>query len=443
MRKRYVSDDRRRSDHWIDAWVDWLGWLNPHGAVLVYGLGHHEKAAIAESLAIVGAIAVIASIPYQFSGSIYWRRVAFFGLPGIVSTFAGAWIAQFLPGSIQLMTLAVVMASSAFFMLRKSPQPEGKLISVPTWLIILLGVFVGILTGLVGVGGGFLIVPALTLFGGLTMRQAIGTSLVIIALNSSIGFAKYWQVLRSADIAIDWQSIICFVTIGAVGSMIGNWFNSYLPQRTLRNILATVLACITIFIIWNEAPKLWSLGQVPTTADWPIARAETMSTAQKQNMERALKARDALFGRLLGRLESLLKELKPSAVIGVCQHEAPEFAKQISAEHEVKIGRTSLKLRNTKNQPPAWAQPIIVSKPSEPVWLAHQSGAVRGLLPIRIKPACLACHGPVDRLSPDLLAVLKATYPDDRATGYAEGDLRGWFWIEVETSKRRDQSTEN
>ncbi|WP_156303167.1 sulfite exporter TauE/SafE family protein, partial [Thermus aquaticus] len=154
--------------------------------VLVYLLGEHPKQAIAESLLVVGGIALLGAIPFALRGLVDWRNILFFGLPGMAGTYLGAWLSQFVSGQVQLLTFALVMILAAYFMARPTPlRPTQKR---QAWKIVLEGTAVGALTGFVGVGGGFLIVPALVLLGGLPMHLAVGTSLLIIALKSFAGF---------------------------------------------------------------------------------------------------------------------------------------------------------------------------------------------------------------------------------------------------------------
>lgn len=181
-----------------------LGLLGSGGSiltvpVLIYLAGEQEKVAIAESLGIVGAISLAGFIPYALQNQVHWRSVILFGLPGMAGTYGGAMIAGFVSGTFQLLLFAFVMVLAAGMMFLDKEKPTGPKgnvqISHASWKIILEGLAVGVLTGLVGVGGGFLIVPALILLGGLPMSLAVGTSLIIIALKSFSGFFKYMDVL--------------------------------------------------------------------------------------------------------------------------------------------------------------------------------------------------------------------------------------------------------
>lgn len=240
-----------------------LGLLGSGGSiltvpVLVYLAGQPDKVAIAESLAIVGAIAAVGAVPYARQKLVDWHSVLYFGIPGILGTYGGAALSAFVPGSVQLLLFAVVMIIAALMMFRgkSSLQEKGDAPHKrqPLWLIALEGLLVGILTGLVGVGGGFLIVPALVLLGGLSMRLAVGTSLLIIAAKSAAGFYKYIAVLASAGLQVDWELIAVFVAIGAVGSIVGNALSQRVPQARLRRGFAIFLVVMGVFILFKEGP---------------------------------------------------------------------------------------------------------------------------------------------------------------------------------------------
>ena len=226
-----------------------LGLLGSGGSILtvpilVYVVGQPEKIAIAGSLAIVGGIALAGALPRTFKRQVDWRSVVWFGLPGMVGTVFGAWLSQWLSGAMQLLLFAVVMLAAAFMMFRQSAA------------IVLDGVGVGTVTGVVGIGGGFMIVPALVLLGGLRMQVAIGTSLWIIAANAFSGFAKHWLLLHRAGVALDWTLIFTFIGIGAAGTVIGMQIADRLPQALLKRVFAGFLVVMGVFIVYRTLPGL-------------------------------------------------------------------------------------------------------------------------------------------------------------------------------------------
>jgi hypothetical protein len=156
-----------------------------------------------------------------------------------------------------------------------------------------------------------------------------------------------------------------------------------------------------------------------------------MTEVQKQQQQVALAARDAMFEQLLGKLMEVLGAAGPAAAIDVCRREAPQIAVDVGRQYGVAIGRTSQRLRNPKNAPPDWAKPLVRSQAGEPRFLALDDGQLAALLPIRLKAQCLMCHGSQEEMLPDVRQALARHYPEDQATGFREGDLRGWFWVTV------------
>lgn len=235
-----------------------LGLLGSGGSiltvpVLIYLAGESKKVAIAESLGIVGAISFAGFIPYALKQKVHWRSVILFGLPGMAGTYGGAMIAEFVSGTFQLLLFAVVMLVAAVMMFRDKNhlKSAGEIeISHAWWKIVLEGIIVGVLTGLVGVGGGFLIVPALVLLGGLPMGLAVGTSLLIIALKSFSGFYKYLDVLDGLDLSINWELVLVFSLIGAVGSLIGNKVAGRISNERLKKGFAGFLVLMGAYIIF-------------------------------------------------------------------------------------------------------------------------------------------------------------------------------------------------
>jgi uncharacterized protein len=243
-----------------------LGLLGAGGSiltvpVLIYLLGQPEKVAIAGSLAIVGGIALAGAVPWASRRLIHWRSVFWFGVPGMIGTVGGAWASVLVSGKVQLLVFSGVMLMAAWFMLRPprwagaaaTPGQDDEAVTQRhAGKIVADGVAVGALTGFVGVGGGFLIVPALVLLGRLDMYRAIGTSLVIIALKSLAGFVKYLSVLRADGLNVDWSVIGLFTVVGILGSFIGMRVGRKLPQATLKRGFGAILIPMALFIIWSS-----------------------------------------------------------------------------------------------------------------------------------------------------------------------------------------------
>jgi uncharacterized lipoprotein YmbA len=145
----------------------------------------------------------------------------------------------------------------------------------------------------------------------------------------------------------------------------------------------------------------------------------------------ALKAKDALFEQLSARLKQVLQSGGPAAAIEVCSQEAVKIAESVGREHGVAIGRTSFKLRNPDNAPRDWVRPFVEKQTDTPQHIGLDDGSLGALFPIRLDVKCLMCHGQPDEMLDDVKLELAKRYPDDAATGFKQGDLRGWFWVEV------------
>lgn len=233
-----------------------LGLLGSGGSiltlpVLVYLVGQDEKVAVAGSLAIVGLIALVGSLSYIKERLVDWRNVWFFGVPGMAGTAAGAWGSGFVSGGIQLAAFAVLMLTAAIFMLRTTPEPSTTIARRPLWQIGTDGVLVGAVTGFVGVGGGFLIVPALVMLGGLPMHRAVATSLVIIALKSAVGFITYQNVLASLELSLDYEVIAVVAVLGIIGSFIGAQAAQRLSKAKLQRGFGFFLIVVGSYVFVN------------------------------------------------------------------------------------------------------------------------------------------------------------------------------------------------
>jgi uncharacterized protein len=239
-----------------------LGLLGSGGSiltvpVLVYLMGQEEKVAIASSLAIVGLISLFGSLPYIRQKMTDWKMVLFFGLPAVMGTYLGAAASVLVSGRVQMLVFAVVMLAAAVFMIRPASLDETKVRqSTPARSMMILGegLGVGALTGFVGVGGGFLIVPALVLLGGVSMHRAIATSLVIISMKSLAGFVKYVDVLSGDE--IDLWIIGLFSLVGIAGCVFGGRVAPHINQDNLKRSFGVILILMGGFIFYRTFPGL-------------------------------------------------------------------------------------------------------------------------------------------------------------------------------------------
>ena len=177
------------------------------------------------------------------------------------------------------------------------------------------------------------------------------------------------------------------------------------------------------------AATLLHAGPAPVpVADAPAAWAPAITRAQE--------SAQAFQKALQGRLREAMTQGGPPAAIDACSRDAARIAAEVATSSGVKLGRTSDRLRNASNTPPAWAvEPLHAAagkKGAEVKPVAVDLGSQVGvLLPITVAQACTGCHGAADTMSPPVKAALAARYPADRATGYAEGDFRGFVWVEA------------
>ncbi len=238
-----------------------LGLLGSGGAILttpilVFLLEHPEKQAIAESLIIVGVIALWGAFTSYRSGKIDLRAAIPFAIASIPGAFLGASLGRLAPGTLQLVVLALLMLAASGLMLRppkltnstdnESTRPRHPL------TMLTVGACVGLLTGFTGIGGGFMFVPALVIAARLPMKLATGTSLALITLNCASGIVPY----LTKDTPIDWQTVALFGALGIVGATIGRHLSTKINQRTLRKIFGVFVLILGGYILMRKAPAL-------------------------------------------------------------------------------------------------------------------------------------------------------------------------------------------
>ncbi|NJK51465.1 sulfite exporter TauE/SafE family protein [Candidatus Gracilibacteria bacterium] len=251
-----------------------LGLIGGGGSILavptlVYVMGMPPKSAIATSLAVVGTVSLLGVIPHWKLGNVQFKTAAMFGLSTMVGAYAGARLATlpFITGTLQMLLFATMMLLAAIFMLRNKttaesiPPTQGvnltlypKPVCKYCWLWLLSeGIGVGVLTGLVGVGGGFAIVPALVLLAKVPMKQAIGTSLLVIFLNSVAGFLGYF-----GHVALDWPLMISFMVAVSFGIAAGAYLVRFVRAKHLQKAFGYFLLFMAAFILWQNRTELRS-----------------------------------------------------------------------------------------------------------------------------------------------------------------------------------------
>jgi hypothetical protein len=196
------------------------------------------------------------------------------------------------------------------------------------------------------------------------------------------------------------------------------------PTARVYSGVALVLASLTLIGCASRVDR-----DLPQR--WVAVSEDQLSASQQKQYRQAVQARDALFQRLMQRLQSILHQDGPAKAVIVCKEQAPAIAQAVTEEYGVRIGRTSYKIRNPANHPPDWASEVVATRTPGPAFFAHPDGRLGVLLPIRLKEQCLICHGSRDQIVEAVRTELAANYPNDQAVGFAVDDLRGWFWVEV------------
>lgn len=230
-----------------------LGLLGGGGSILTvpllaYVAGMDAKQAIATSLLVVGTTSLVGAFSHARAGRVQWRTALLFGATAMLGAYGGGHLAAFIPGTVLLIAFAVMMVATAIAMLRgRRNTTAGAAKALPLAKIAAVGLGVGLVTGLIGAGGGFLLVPALVLLGGLPMPIAVGTSLVIIAMNSFAGFAGYLST-----VAINWQLAAMVIAAAVAGALIGARFAGLVDPEVLRKGFGWFVLIMASVILGEE-----------------------------------------------------------------------------------------------------------------------------------------------------------------------------------------------
>jgi uncharacterized membrane protein YfcA len=235
--------------------------------VLVYLIGTSPVMATAYSLFIVGTSSLVGSIRYARKGQLDLKTAMYFGIPSIIAVYlTRRFLVPAIPDEVfsstgfnltkdlllmLLFAALMVVASLGMIRRRTSATTDKKTEHRAGWvtpLVILVeGFVVGTLTGLVGAGGGFLIIPALVLFAGLEMKVAIGTSLLIIAAKSLIGFSG-----DLANYSIEWPFLLSFTGLAIIGIFIGSFLATKIDGSKLKTAFGWFVLVMGVFILWKE-----------------------------------------------------------------------------------------------------------------------------------------------------------------------------------------------
>lgn len=224
---------------------------------LVYGLGLSTAEAIPTSLLVVGISSLAALVPRLREG-INWPVLLLVGAAGIPAAWAGTAAGRLIHPDILMLAFAVIMVIAAIRMLSSTTETEGSCSTGPARAFRScapkaagVGLLVGFLTGLLGVGGGFLITPALTVFLGLRMKQAVGTSLAVIVVNSAAGFSAH-----ASGFTVDWPTMLAFAAPAILGSLAAARFARTLKDSHIRISFAALIFVVAAWVTVSTAGNL-------------------------------------------------------------------------------------------------------------------------------------------------------------------------------------------
>ena len=232
--------------------------------LLVYVMGFDPKQAIAASLFVVAVTSAFGLIHYARTGRVRWRTGLIFGGAGMAGAFIGGQIGSHLPGGLLMGAFAVMMGVTAVAMIRgRKTVNTGKAhTGLPLFRIILDGAIVGFITGIVGAGGGFLVVPALVLLGGIPMSAAVGTSLLVVMMKSTAGFIGYAVKFGGGSVMswnpetkIDWSVTLLVTAMAVIGSFIGAFLSGKIHPDKLRKGFGWFVFVMAIFVLSQQIGK--------------------------------------------------------------------------------------------------------------------------------------------------------------------------------------------
>lgn len=255
-----------------------LGLLGGGGSILTvpvihYVLGVETHAAIAASLVVVGTTSLAALIPHARAHRVQWRTGFLFGAASMVGAYGAGRVAKYIPSELLMAGFGAMMFVTAVAMLRRKP-PSAKAPDHRASLALILveGLVVGAVTGLVGAGGGFLVVPALVLLGGLPIAQAIGTSLLVIAMKSFAAFAG-----SAGDVNLDFRLIGAVAVMAVIGSVLGGWLAGKIPASRLQKLFGWFIVVMAVFVLGQELPRAMGY-EVDLSIHWPYVFGPVLAT---------------------------------------------------------------------------------------------------------------------------------------------------------------------
>jgi hypothetical protein len=216
--------------------------------VLVYVLAQPVKEATTESLLVVGTAALVGAADHARIGRVQMRTALAFGAAGAIGAVAGTALNRLIGGRALLLAFALLLLAAAAAMLLRRENPVERRRNSSLARVGAVGIGTGVLTGFFGVGGGFLIVPALVLLLGLPLSLAVGTSLMVIALTSAAALAAHL-----ASGGIDWAVALTFTAAAIAGALAGRRVGAHVKPRRLGQLFALLLIGVAVFLVAANA----------------------------------------------------------------------------------------------------------------------------------------------------------------------------------------------
>ncbi|MCG8599650.1 MAG: TSUP family transporter [Verrucomicrobiales bacterium] len=419
--------------------------------LLIYGLHSGVREAVGISLAAVGATALFGALMQLRPGQMEAKTAILFALAGTAGAPLGTWLGARVSDVVILTGFAAMMLAIGIRMWRqKSDSPvsaasgnrrnlcerkdDGSLIPGTRCIIALVtsGFLVGVLSGLFGVGGGFLIVPVLVLVSGMDIHRAVASSLLVISLICVSGVVSFiWQGGTIPPLLS-----LLFIGGGLLGMFTGSRLRKQFSPQTLRRIFAASMWGVGLFILTQNA--MTAEGE---KADPVVLKKEEIPDYVRDTGKSAA---SALGMSLKTMLSATMKEFGPVEAIKVCNHAAGPAAEAVTKQFKggAEVRRTALRVRNPSNAPDKIDTFILhqfeknfESGQDLPEQLVTrlEDGTYRHYQPLITQKVCLTCHGGKEAMSDPLRTALAELYPDDKATGFQPGSLRGVIRVDIKS----------
>lgn len=410
--------------------------------LLVFGLGQPVTGAIGLSLAVVGATAGFGAARHLLRRELDVRAGLVFAVGGMALAPLGTWIGRAVPGPWLLTGFALLMSYLAWRMWTGlaeeggdpgpcTVRPGGGLGPGCYARLTGGGAVAGILSGLFGVGGGFIIVHGLMYVTGMALHRAVATSLLVIFLISIAGVASH------VAHGLEFPPLLTglFLAGGLAGMVAGQGLRARLGGPTLRRVFAAAMWAVAALLLARSLPALAARGPVETKpAEPPPGWEESAVRAQGQAVV------TAAFNRLSSELMKALAAGGVSNALAVCSTQALPLTQAAGERLGVGLRRVAARNRNPHNAPAPDEAAVLAdfaarlgrSEPPVPAVVTRADGTATFFAPILLSsPLCLQCHGtPGRELREADAELIRRLYPEDRATGFALGDLRGMWRVD-------------